>query len=140
MSYTIIKSRLILYNRGRILLLQQTKENGGNYTLIGGTVEEKEHAKKTLIRESREEAGIILKQENLKLAHVLHKHKNTGHRIVLYFKANKWEGNIQSLEPHKFVKTRWFPLNDLPKDLSPTVAHVLKEYRHGRIYSEFTKK
>ena len=140
MNYTIIKSRLILYYRGKILLLKQTQANGGNYTLIGGTVEQKEHAKETLIRESREEAGVILKREDLTLAHVLHKHKSNGHRIVLYFKANKWKGEIQSLEPHKFENTKWFPLEKLPKDLSPTVAHVLKEYRHGRIYSEFTKK
>ena len=31
-----LKVRLILYNRGSILLLRQKKIQGGNYTLVGG--------------------------------------------------------------------------------------------------------
>jgi ADP-ribose pyrophosphatase YjhB (NUDIX family) len=34
-----LKVRLILFNQGKILLLKQTKLNGGNYTLVGGNVE-----------------------------------------------------------------------------------------------------
>ncbi|MEZ4931740.1 MAG: hypothetical protein R2788_06455 [Saprospiraceae bacterium] len=34
-----LKVRLILYSRGSILLLRQKKLQGGNYTLVGGTIE-----------------------------------------------------------------------------------------------------
>ena len=34
-----LKVRLILFNQGKILLLKQTKLNGGNYPLVGGNVE-----------------------------------------------------------------------------------------------------
>ncbi len=51
-----LKARLILYHKGKILLLKQTKPNGGNYTLVGGTVENFEYARQSLIRESYEEA------------------------------------------------------------------------------------
>ena len=88
-----LKVRLILYHKGKILLLKQTKPNGGNYSLVGGNIESSEFARQTLIRESYEEAGIILQESDLQLVHVLHKttKKKKAHRIVLYFKAYKWE-------------------------------------------------
>lgn len=135
-----LKARLILYNKGKILLLKQTAPNGGNYTLVGGTIEQKEFAIECLIRESKEEAGIILKQENLQLAHILHKRRPHESRITLYFKAKKWEGQLKSLEPKKFEAVKWFKLNNLPENLTGTVNHVLKQYRKGKMYSEFYKK
>jgi len=135
----VLKVRLILYNKGKILLLKQTKANGGNYTLVGGTVESMEYARESLIRESLEEAGIILRPKDLQLVHVLHKKTTLSQRITLYFKATKWEGALQSREPDKFKVVEWVPLDRLPKNLTATVGHVMKEYRKGVIYSEYRK-
>ncbi len=133
-----LKVRLILYNRGSVLLLRQKKLRGGNFTLVGGTIEETEFAMEALIREAEEEAGVVLKKEDLQLAHVLHKRpKNKRHRITLYFKAKKWSGKIKTGEPHKFKGVGWFPLDGLPGNLTETVRHVFKQYRKGRLYSEF---
>ncbi|MCF8248231.1 MAG: NUDIX domain-containing protein [Saprospiraceae bacterium] len=141
MANTNLKVRLILYDRGNILLLRQKKSLGGNYTLVGGTIEEKEYAVEALIRESKEEAGLLLNQEDLQLVHVLHKRTNSnGHRITLYFKATKWAGKIITGEPNKFKGVDWFSLENLPSNLSDTVQHVLQEYRDGRMYSEFKMK
>lgn len=138
MADTNLKVRLILYNKGSILLLQQKKNLGGNYTLVGGTIEVTEYALEALIREAEEEAGLVLKAKDLQLVHVLHKRtNNNGHRITLYFKASKWEGKIITGEPNKFKGVTWFSLENLPSNLSETVRHVLKEYREGRMYSEF---
>ncbi len=137
---TTIKARLILYHKGKILLLEQTKPNGGNYTLVGGNVEEREFARQALIRESFEEAGIRLREEDLQLVHVLHKIIDEEHRIVLYFKAYRWEGELKAKETHKFRRAEWFYLEELPKNLTETVRHVLKEYRLGNIYSEYLKR
>jgi 8-oxo-dGTP diphosphatase len=134
-----LKVRLILYNKGKILLLRQTKENGGNYTLVGGKVEDLEFSKEALIRESLEEAAIHLESKNLQLVHVLHKRASSGQRITLYFKASKWEGKLKANEPHKFKQVEWFSLDKLPSNLTETVRHVLKNYRHGSLYSEFKK-
>ncbi len=135
-----LKVRLILYDNGNILLLRQKKKLGGNYTLVGGTIENTEYAMQALIRESKEEAGIILKEKNLQLVHVLHKRtKNSEHRITLYFKASIWEGKLKTGEPDKFKSVSWRSLEDLPDNLSETVSHVLKEYRAGRLYSELKK-
>jgi 8-oxo-dGTP diphosphatase len=138
MSDINLKVRLILYNKGKILLLQQKKKLGGNYTLVGGTIEDTEFAVESLIREANEEAGVVLKAEDLQMVHVLHKRtKDKGHRITLYFKATKWDGEIKSLEPNKFKDVAWFPLTNLPPNLSDTVRHVLQAYREGSTYSQF---
>ncbi|MCB0518398.1 MAG: NUDIX domain-containing protein [Lewinellaceae bacterium] len=140
MTDTNLKVRLILYNKGSILLLRQKKTLGGNYTLVGGTIENTEYALQSLIREAQEEAGIILKEKDLQLVHVLHKRtKGNGHRITLYFKASQWSGKLITGEPNKFKGVSWFLLENLPANLSETVRHVLKEYREGRMYSEFKK-
>jgi 8-oxo-dGTP pyrophosphatase MutT (NUDIX family) len=121
-------------------LLRQKKTLGGNYTLVGGTIENTEYALQALIREAQEEAGILLKEKDLQLVHVLHKRtKSNGHRITLYFKATQYGGKLVTGEPNKFKGVSWFLLDNLPANLSETVRHVLKEYREGRMYSEFRK-
>ena len=134
-----LKARLILEDRGRILLLKQTKPNGGNYSLIGGTIERKEYAAETLIRESYEEAGVELTRADLTLVHILHKRYRKSHRIILYFRAHHYEGQLRSRERNKFENVAWHPYDELPADLTETVRHVLTEYRRGRLYSEMEK-
>ena len=133
------KARLILYNRGQILVLKQTKPKGGNYTLVGGDVERGEFAKAAVIREAYEEAGIILNPEDLSLVHVLHKIKRDQQRLILYFKANQWQGELRSMEPRKFKRVEWVDLDDLPDKLTETIKQVLKAYRRGKLYSEMTQ-
>ncbi|MGK0364146.1 MAG: 8-oxo-dGTP diphosphatase [Saprospiraceae bacterium] len=135
----ILKVRLLLFSNGRILLLHQTKKNGGNLSLVGGTVEAEEHARLSLVRESIEEAGIIVKEEDLKLKHVLHKMTGKEHRMTLYFQADIYNGFPHTREPEKFKQAAWYDLDNLPAKLTGTVRHVLKEVRKGNIYSEFTK-
>jgi ADP-ribose pyrophosphatase YjhB (NUDIX family) len=134
----LLKARLIVEEQGKILLLQQKKESGGKYTLIGGTVEDYEFAKKALIRETLEESGLIVSKEDLHLVHTLHKKKNVATRIVLYFRASKWEGELKNGEPKKFKDIDWAPIDKLPKKMSATVQHVLKHYRRGSRYSEMS--
>ncbi|CAH1001607.1 hypothetical protein LEM8419_02512 [Neolewinella maritima] len=134
-----LKARLILEDRGRILLLKQTKPNGGNYSLIGGTIERKEYAAETLIRESYEEAGVELTRADLTLVHILHKRYKKAHRIVLYFRAHHFEGELRSRERKKFENVAWHPYDALPDNLTQTVRHVLSEYGKGRLYSEMEK-
>ena len=134
-----LKARLLLEDRGRVLLLKQTKPNGGNYSLIGGTIERQEYAAETLIRESYEEAGVELTRADLTLVHTLHKRYKRAHRIVLYFRAHHYEGQIRSREREKFENVAWHPYDALPPNLTATVRHVLQEYRRGRIYSEMEK-
>lgn len=136
----IIKTRLLLIDKGQVLLLRQTKPNGGKFTFIGGQIEKDEFAKTALIRETREETNIEIDRKDLRLAHVLHKKDKNGMRIIFYFRTEIWGGEPINNEPHKFKSVSWHRLDNLPKSLSGTARHVLKMVKIGSSYSEFEKK
>lgn len=130
-------ARLILEKRGNILFLAQTTKNGGKYSLIGGKVENHEMASEALVRESFEEAGIELKEENLRLVHVLQRQKVNETMIVLYFRSTEWTGEAQSREPKKFKRIHWCPTNNLPKNISRITKKVLIAYAKGERFTEY---
>lgn len=134
----LLKARLILNHKGKVLLMKQKNSNGGKYTLVGGTVEDYEYAKLSLIRESKEETGISLLEKDLHLVHTLHKKKGAISRIVLYFEAEAWKGKPTAQETWKFKKVEWFELDSLPVEISPTVKHVFSKYKKGINYSEYS--
>lgn len=135
----IFAVRLIVEEDGKMLFLRQTKKNGGRYSLIGGNVEENEFAREALAREAREEAGIHVEPVDLRLVHVLHRHKLKKDEtlLVLYFKASRFEGEPESLEPKKFKDVKWLPVKNLPDEVSKATRHVLHGIQRGEIYSEF---
>ena len=114
----LLKVRLIIEEDNRILMLRQTSKNGGKHALIGGTVDAGEFPIQALIREAHEEAGLILEKHDLKLVHTLFKQMRSENRIVMYFKARRWKGNITSKEPKKFKKVRWVEISNLPVNTS----------------------
>ncbi len=122
-----------------MLFLRQTRKNGGRFSLIGGNVEENEFAREALAREAQEEAGILVEPTDLQLIHVLHRHKLKKDEtlLVLYFKAARFHGEPESLEPKKFKDVQWIPVHNLPKEVSKATRHVLENMRRGEIYSEF---
>lgn len=136
MNIKTIKVRLIMEEEKKVLLLEQTNENGGKYTLAGGTVEDVEFARKALIRECKEEIGIKLKPNDLVIVHVLHKKKIDEDRLTIYFKAAKWENRIKCKEKKKFAAVSWFDVDSLPIRASFTVRHVLEQIKMGSLYSE----
>ncbi len=135
-----LRVRLILEDSGKILMLKQTKYNGGAYTLVGGKIEPDETAKQALVRESWEEAGIILKESDLQLLHTLHYFKNKSGRLVLFFKAQRWSGKPVSKERHKFKELEWHHCKNLPKQVKPSIAIVLQRMSQGYTYTELRQK
>lgn len=134
-----VKARIILKNLGKVLFLLQTTKQGGKYTLVGGRVEKLEFAKAALIRECKEEVGIVLNQDDLELVHVLHKKNKLNNVITLYFETSTWAGLIENKERKKFKQVAWFSLDQLPKKTSPTTRHVLEQYKLGNKYSDLQR-
>lgn len=135
----IFAVRLIVEEEGKMLFLRQTKKNGGRFSLIGGNVEENEFAREALAREALEEAGIQVDPADLRLVHVLHRHKLKKDEtlLVLYFKTSRFDGKPESLEPKKFKDVKWLAVHNLPEEVSKATRHVLEGIRRGEIYSEF---
>lgn len=139
-SKVSLRVRLILEDAGKILLLKQTKYNGGAYTLVGGKIETGETAKQTLVRESWEEAGIILDESDLELVHTLNYFKKDKGRLVLFFKTKHWSGKLTSRERHKFKELEWHDLNKLPKQTKTSVVSILKRIDQSYTYTEWKRQ
>ena len=56
--------------------------------------------------------------------------------MVLYFKAFRWEGELQRNEPLKFRAAEWHDLHKLPKNLTGTIKKVLKDSKEGILFTE----
>ena len=74
----IPSSYLVLIKDGKVLLLRRfnTGFEDGKYGLAAGHVDKGETFTQCIIRETEEEAGLLLKPEDLKVVHVMH--RNSG--------------------------------------------------------------
>lgn len=98
----VISIYLLLIKDDTILLIRR-KNTGymdGNYGLVSGHLEEGESARQGMAREAKEEAGIDISIDNLKLSHVMHR-KEHDERVDLFFTVNKWDGEPTNTEPDK---------------------------------------
>lgn len=118
------------------ILLSLRKDTGyrdGEYELPGGHVEEGEDLKQAMIREAKEELLIDIKEENLKIVHILH-HYN-GNRINFIFITDCYEGKVQIGEPDSCEKLEWFSIKNLPNNIIPKIKKSIEEIREGVFYS-----
>lgn len=130
---------LILLKDHKTLLLRRcnTGWQDGRYSLISGHKQTIESPMEAIVREAKEEAGITLKPNNLKLVHTMfRKQTDERQRADLFFSANKWTGNLKNCEPSKCDDMNWFSLNRPPKNTADYIKHVLKNITKGIYYSE----
>ncbi|MFT4664098.1 MAG: 8-oxo-dGTP diphosphatase [Polaribacter sp.] len=129
--------RMFLQQKSKVLLLKQTAKNGGNYTMVGGKIDQNEMAVTALIRESYEEVGVSIQEKHLKLVHVVNRARPSSNELILVFRAKKWMGEPKSMEKEKFESIGWFDPVDLPKETLALYKHVLKHYAKRKHYSEY---
>jgi 8-oxo-dGTP diphosphatase len=133
-------SYAILERKGEILLGRRinTGYYDGYYTLPSGHVEEGELPSAALIREAKEEIGVDIRYEDIKLVHTMfrEKHDDTGQRADYFFLVKKWSGEPLNVEPHKCDELRWFPNDRMPENMMSHVRYALECYKKGVVYSE----
>jgi 8-oxo-dGTP diphosphatase len=129
---------LILVRDGAVFMLRRanTSWRNGQYTLVAGHIDGGETLLAAMCREAQEEAGITVKQSDLKFAHAMH-HRDGNEYIDVYFEAKTWEGEPKNAEPERADEIGWFRLADLPENTLPNVRQALAEYQRGSYYSEF---
>lgn len=99
---------------------------------------EQESAVACLVREAREEAGLVIDSADVEFAHAVHlvDPPGTRPRMQLVFRARRWKGTPTILEPDKCVGWGWWHPHDLP---DPTVAYAraaIEAIQAGRLYTE----
>lgn len=139
--HIIPASYLALIKDNKILLLRRynTGYEDGNYSMIAGHVEKNETFTQCVIREAKEEAGILLRPDDLKVIHVMHRNSGANEnneRVDVFFLAEKWDGKIINKEPRKCDNVSWFDLNNIPKNVLPYIGKAIEGIKNKTCYSE----
>jgi mutator protein MutT len=129
---------LVLIRENKILLLRRCNTGyfDGYYSFPAGHVEKEETLTKALIREAREEIGIILDPTDLKLIHVMNRRIPNDERLDFFFTTEKWKGEPRIMEADKCNDLSWFGLNNLPKNTIPYIKQAIDCILKNIIYSE----
>jgi len=136
----IVASYLVLI-RGNTVLLSQRKNTGyrdGEYSVIAGHLEQGETFTQTIIREAKEEAGIILDPKKIIVKHVQHckSDNDKSERVHIYFVTSAWIERLKNVECDKCDHLKWFNFDMLPQNIVPHVYEALLHIRKGIFYSE----
>ncbi len=134
-------SYLVLLNeKEQVLLLRRfnTGFKDGLYSLVAGHVDAGETFTQALVRESAEEAGVVVLPVDAEVAHVMHRKSDTdgSERVDIFFVVRKWSGEVTNCEPGKCDELAWFDLDDLPENMVEYIRVALGHIRDGIAYSE----
>ncbi|MFJ8082260.1 NUDIX domain-containing protein [Streptomyces sp. NPDC096205] len=107
------------------------------YHFLAGHCEQ-ESAVACLIREAKEEAGLVVAARDVEFVHAVHVTDGPGTqpRMQLVFRARHWEGEPRVMEPDKCLGWSWWPVDALPEPLVGYTRAAIEGIREGRPYTE----
>lgn len=132
----------LLLTRGDEVLLGLREGTGfadGMWNLPSGKAEQDETAVAAVIREAREEIGVVLGPDQLDFAAAVQcRNTATDVRMGLFFhaaaSAAPGAGPFNA-EPHKCAKLAWYPLGMLPEPVMPYSALGVSLFLSGARYA-----
>jgi 8-oxo-dGTP diphosphatase len=107
---------LLLINSAGEVLLERTQRTGcpeGAWGLPSSPLNSGESTVAALIRTAREVTGLIIDEEEAVFAHVMHDSSDGG-KLLFFFAARNWTGDLANLEPGKRSELAWCSLDALP--------------------------
>lgn len=124
---------------GRILLGLRHPDSayaGATWHFLAGHCE-RESAVSCLVREAQEEAGLLIRPEDADLVHAVHLVEGADRpRVQLVFRARKWRGEPEILEPGKCTAWEWWEPGRLPPRTVPYAKAAVAGIVEGRFYTE----
>lgn len=105
-----LTSLCMVYRGEEILLQNRVKTDWRGYCFPGGHVEPGESIVKSVIREMKEETGLLV--SNLRLCGIKQFPIDGGRYLVFFFKTDRFTGELVSSDEGKM---EWVPRKDLPK-------------------------
>lgn len=119
----ILTNMCLVYKGNEILVLDRKKKDWPGLTLPGGHVERGESFISSVIREVKEETGLIISKPKLCGIEEF-KTKNEDRYIMLFYKTNNYKGKIKS---SKEGEVFWIDKKDLNKyKLSLDLKKIIK--------------
>jgi 8-oxo-dGTP pyrophosphatase MutT (NUDIX family) len=138
-AMTLLVAAVIVHDReaGRIVLLQRgprAKFAQGMWDLPVGKSEPGEPVTETAVRELREETGLVVVPEDLRLAHVIHGARGVeapDDFLTVVFAVHAWSGELFNVEPDKHAQVAWIPIDAIPVNFVSTTRSALIRYLTG---------
>ena len=114
---------------GRVLLAQRPagKPMAGLWEFPGGKIETGERPEQTLIRELKEELGIVVREDCLApLTFASHAYSDF-HLLMPLYVCRRWEGTVTATEGQRlaWVKPNRLRDYDMPPADVPLIAHLM---------------
>lgn len=135
---TILGVRALIVDREEILLVRHTYTQG--WYLPGGKVDRGETFYTAMCREVSEECGLRVKKARLSAIYSNVK-TNPNDHIALFSvdKFEKEENYLSGRGIHKLeiAEVNFFPLNNLPNNITPGTMRRIEEYKRQIFDSEY---
>jgi ADP-ribose pyrophosphatase YjhB (NUDIX family) len=117
--------------RGRdlLLVLRRRRPEAGCWGIPGGKVDPMEPVEEAMVREIREETGIVVGARRL-LCVVDHIDREAGeHWVAPVYLVESWTGEPELREPEALAAIGWFPIDRPPAPLTRAAAAALAALR-----------
>lgn len=127
---------LVLIEDENVLMARRinTGYGDGMYSLVAGHVEAGETLTQAMVREAREEAGIVLEPSDVALAQTLQ--RPADGRLDFFFTVRRWEGRVEIKEPDKCDDLSWFQIDRMPEATLPYIRRAIEQIRARVGFSE----
>ncbi|PZS09138.1 MAG: DNA mismatch repair protein MutT [Solirubrobacterales bacterium] len=136
---SIVDIYVLLQRRDGMILLLERSGTGyadGQLCPPSGHLEEGESVVQGVIREAREETGVLIDPADLAFSHVIHHRNPLGQaRIGFFFTTTRWEGEPVNREPHKCAGLYWVDSARPPVNTVPYTAAALAAITRGASFS-----
>ena len=87
-----------------------------------------------MIREAKEELGISLNRQDLKIVHIMHHY--TGKRMNIILEVEKSNLEPRIMEVDKCEELKWVEINNLPENTMEKVKIIIDYIEKGELYSK----
>ncbi|MBU7596476.1 NUDIX domain-containing protein [Streptomyces sp. P38-E01] len=136
---TLLAAAVIVHDRARdrLVLLQRGPNANfarGSWDLPVGKCDPGESVAAAAVRELREETGLLVREEDLALVHVVHgAHgaESPNGYLTVVFAADRWSGEPVNAEPAKHSRVCWVPFEEVPEDAVAPTFEATRLYRAG---------
>jgi len=128
---------VFLLRDGQVLLIRRanTGYEDGRLSVVAGHVEPGETVTAAAVRETREEVGLELARERLRIVGVMHRLSGES-RIDFFFTCELTDEAPENREPEKCSELVWAELGSLPADTIAYVRVALANLADGRWFDE----
>ncbi|NKZ06296.1 NUDIX domain-containing protein [Actinomadura latina] len=120
-TFLVYAGGIVRDERGRILLLRHRLWPGYRaWGLPGGYVNAGERLEDGVAREVREETALVVDVPGPPLGVA----SGFRHRVEAYYEARVVGGRLE-LDAAEILEARWFPMDELPDEMSPRLRKVI---------------